>query len=67
MFYFRTSIEGSHSHEVDQIRKHYTEEDKLCIERYLETRNFSLKSERTAQKTLLTGTKEFEGEDICGK
>ena len=67
MFYFRTSIEGSYSHEVDHIRKHYNEEDKQCIENFLKAREFSLISERIAQKTLLMDTKKVEGEDIRGK
>ena len=67
LFYYRTSIEGSYHQQVDQIRKQYTEEDKQCIESFLEARNFSLKSEKTAKKTLSTYSEVFKGEDICGE
>ena len=65
LFHFRTSIESSYSHEVDQIRKQYSKEDKKCIENFIEARNFSLKSEKTSQKTSLTDFKMIEVEGEC--
>ena len=52
---------------MDQIRKQYTQEDKELIKKYLESRNFSQKSEKTAHKTLLTVSEVFKEEDIGGK
>ena len=54
--HFRTSIESSYSHEVDQLRKQYTQEDKELIKKFLEARNSSLKSKGIVQ--------EMDSEDI---
>ena len=66
LLYFRSSIEGSYSQEVDQMRKRYTKEDKQCIKRFTEARNFSLKSERSPQKNLSTDSELFK-KDIRGE
>ena len=48
--YFRTNIESTHGHEVEQLRKQYTLEDKEFIKKFLEAKkNFNLKSEILVQ------------------
>ena len=49
--YFRANIESTYSHEVEQIRREYSQEDKELIEKYLEAkRTANLKSEGPAKE-----------------
>ena len=58
--HFRTNIECTHSHEVEQLRKQYTFEEKQIIKEFLEAKeSFNQKS-----KTLL---QELEEKSLPGK
>jgi predicted transcriptional regulator len=49
--FYRRNIESAHGHEVERLRKEYSQEDKDLIEEYLEAKKvFNLKSEGLAQK-----------------
>ena len=49
-FYCRANIESSYGHEVTQIRKQYTPEDKELIKEFLEAKRiFDLESESYGQ------------------
>jgi hypothetical protein len=49
LLHFRTHIEGSYGHEIDQLRKQYTQKDNELIQNFFEARRGSLKSETTSQ------------------
>ena len=57
------NIESSHGHQVTQLRKQYTQQDKELIKEFLEAKmSFSLKSETPVQRF-----EEFRGKGLYGK